>query len=86
MTLYLFGKVVRMNIKSFMQQATPDEREALAKAVNSSVGYFYLLAGGHRKPSAALCKKLVRAEPKLTLSGLRPDIWNPEPQDQEITA
>lgn len=83
--VYLFGKVIRMNIKNFLQQATPDERETLAKAVESSVGYFYLLAGGHRKPSAGLCKKLVEAEPKLVLSDLRPDIWAPEPEAEKET-
>lgn len=78
MRLYLFGKVGDMNIKSFMQQATPDEREALAKAVGSSVGYLYLLAGGHRRPSVRMCRKLVEAEPRFVLSELRSDIWAPK--------
>lgn len=86
MTLYLFGKVVRMNIKSFMQQATPDEREALARAVKSSVGYFWLLSGGHRFPSVRLCKKLVAVDPRFVLSELRPDIWSPQPEDREVAA
>jgi hypothetical protein len=64
-----------MDMKTYLRQATPDEREALATEVKSSVGYFYLIAGGHRNPSTGLAKRLVEAEPKLTLSGLRPDIW-----------
>jgi hypothetical protein len=64
-----------MDMKTYLQQATPEEREALAIAVKSSVGYFYLIGGGHRRASPGLCKRLVAAEPKLTLSGLRPDIW-----------
>lgn len=62
-------------MKTYLQQASPEEREALAAAVKSSVGYFYLIGGGHRRASPALCKRLVGAEPKLTLCALRPDIW-----------
>lgn len=66
-----------MDMKTYLQQATPEEREALAVAVKSSVGYFYLIGGGHRRASPSLCKRLVEAEPKLTLPALRPDIWAP---------
>lgn len=64
-----------MDMKTYLRQASPEERSALAAEVKSSVGYFYLLAGGHRHASTKLCQKLVSAEPKLTLQGLRPDIW-----------
>ena len=74
--LYLFGKVIRMDMKTYLQQATPVERDALAVEVGSSVGYFYLLAGGHRRASPRLCRRLIAAEPKLTLTDLRPDIWS----------
>ena len=67
-----------MDMKTYLKQATPEEREKLAKAVSSSVAYFYQIAGGHKKPGPALCKALVRAEPKLTLGELRPDIWTRE--------
>lgn len=73
--LYLFGKVASMDMKTYLKQATPDEREVTASAAGTSVGYLYLIAGGHRRPSTDLTKRLVEAEPKLTLSGLRPDIW-----------
>ncbi len=53
------------------------ERDALADAVESSVAYFYLIAGQHKKPGPKLCRRLVEAEPKLTLHELRPDIWEP---------
>ncbi|MFC3457216.1 hypothetical protein [Massilia haematophila] len=66
-------------MRTYLQQATPEQREALAVAVKSSVGYFYLIGGGHRRASPRLAKRLVEAEPKLTLSGLRPDIWSPAP-------
>lgn len=66
-----------MDMKTYLRQASAEEREALAAKVESSVGYFYLIAGQHKKPGAKLCRKLVDAEPKLTLSELRPDIWEP---------
>lgn len=62
-----------------MQRSSPEEREALAKKVGSSVGYFYQIAGGHKKPGPKLCRKLVAAEPGLTLPELRPDIWPAAP-------
>jgi hypothetical protein len=64
-----------MDMKTYLKQASPVERDALAVAVSSSVGYFYLIGGGHKRPSAKLCHALVAAEPRLTLSELRPDIW-----------
>jgi len=66
-----------MDMKTFLRQATDEERQKLAAQVDSSVGYFYLIAGGHRNPSTSLCKSLVAAEPKLSLCELRPDIWEP---------
>lgn len=65
-------------MKTFLQQATREEREELAARVDSSVGYFYQIAGGHKKAGPKLCKLLVREEPQFTLSELRPDIWGSE--------
>lgn len=73
--LYLFGKVADMDMKTYLRQANPEQRKALAQVVSSSVGYFYLIAGGHKRPGTKLCQSLVAAEPKLTLCELRPDIW-----------
>jgi DNA-binding transcriptional regulator YdaS (Cro superfamily) len=67
-----------MDMKTFIRQATPEQREHLAKRVGSSVAYFYQIAGGHKKAGPKLCQKLVAAEPRLTLSELRPDIWPSE--------
>ncbi len=66
-------------MKTYLKQASPDEREELAAEVKSSVAYFYLIGGGHRKPGTDLCKALVAKEPKLTLHELRPDIWEMPP-------
>jgi hypothetical protein len=74
-SLYLFGKVLRMDMKTYLREATPDQRTALAEQVGSSVAYFYQIAGGHKKAGAALCRALSDAEPRLTLSELRPDYW-----------
>lgn len=67
-----------MDMKAYLKQAGPEEREALAKKVGSSVAYFYQIAGGHKKAGAQLCKALVEAESRLTLAELRPDIWSRE--------
>jgi hypothetical protein len=66
-----------MDMKTYLRQSTPEQRQALAAAVSSSVGYFYLIGGRHKKPGTTLCQKLVTAEPMLTLYELRPDIWAP---------
>ena len=72
-----------MDMKTFLRQATPAERESLASAVGSSVGYLYLIGGGHRRPGPKLCKALALAESRLTLHELRPDIWMPPANPQE---
>jgi hypothetical protein len=69
-----------MDMRTWLRQATDEERHALAQKVGSSVGYFYLIAGNHRRPGPRLCRALVEAEPKLTLWSLRPDVWE-EPAD-----
>jgi hypothetical protein len=74
--LYLFGKVAGMDMKTYLRQATPAERQTLAIAVSSSVAYFYSIAGHHKRPGTKLCLALVAAEPKLTLAELRPDVWS----------
>jgi len=65
-----------MDMKTYLKQASPEQRAALADKVTSSVGYFYLIGGGHRKPSVKLCQRLVAAEPMLSLTELRPDVWS----------
>lgn len=74
-----------MDMKTYLKQATPEERQALASEVDSSVAYFYQIAGDHKKPGPKLCKKLVKAEPRLTLAELRPEIWASEPVTRRAT-
>ena len=71
-------------MKTYLKQASPAEREALANAVESSVGYLYLIGGGHRRASSGLCQKLVAAESKLSLPELRPDIWGESKVDSNV--
>lgn len=66
-----------MDMKNYLKQAAPCDRKTLADAAGTSVAYLYLIGGGHRRAGPELCKKLVAAEPKLTLCDLRPDIWTP---------
>lgn len=60
-----------------LQEAHPetDVYASLAKRVKSSRAYIWQLAKGHRKASPALCQKLVKADGRLTLEALRPDIY-----------
>ena len=64
-----------MDMKNYLKQAAPRDRQALADAAGTSVAYLYLIGGRHRRPSTKLCQKLVAAEVKLSLSELRPDVW-----------
>jgi hypothetical protein len=69
-------KVQSMDMKTYLKSVSPEERAVLAEKVERSVGYFYQISGGHRKPSSLLCKNLVLHEPRLSLHELRPDIWS----------
>ncbi len=70
-----------MNMKIWMKKASQEQRDALAAEANTSVGYLWQLAGGHRRAGVDMAKALVKASIKvtpdsaLTLDGLRPDIW-----------
>jgi hypothetical protein len=64
-----------MDMKSFVKQTPPDERERVAMLAGTTDAYLQQLAGGHRKPSSALAKRLEEAScGKLTrLKLLYPD-------------
>lgn len=64
-------------MKNYLKQAAPCDRKTLADTAGTSVAYLYLIGGGHRRAGPELCKRLVAAEPKLSLCELRPDIWTP---------
>ncbi len=70
-------------LRDWLAKASTEERESLAKEARTSVAYLWQLAGGHRRASLKLAKKLQDASGgKLTIEGLRPDIFGP-PGDQK---
>lgn len=60
MVLFFLAKVLArcyrhgMQLKTFLKNATPDERELVAKQCGTSVEYLYQIAGKHRRASPEL--------------------------------
>lgn len=65
-----------MDMRTLLRTMTEPEREDFARRADSSLGYLRLIAGGHRRPSTALAKRLVDADGRLSLHELRPDVWD----------
>lgn len=68
-----------MHLRDVWYDMTDPQRAALAASVGVSVGYLYLVVRGHRHASPALSQRLVEADPRLTLPGMRPDVYAPQP-------
>ncbi len=73
-----------MDIKTFADALTPEQRQKLVRIAGTNAAYFSQIANGHRQASSDLARKLVHAskqifsdndEQWLTLHGVRPDIW-----------
>lgn len=64
-----------MNLRDYFLITKPAEREEFAEAVGAKVNYLRNCSIGKRKPSAALCKRIVAYDSRFTLAELRPDIW-----------
>lgn len=64
-----------MDMNEYLTTFGPDRVRELAAQVGSSYAYLSQIAHGHRKPSPAFAKRLARADDKLELSRLRPDVW-----------
>lgn len=65
-----------MDLKQYLSELTPEQRQDLAERAGTSPAYLVQLAGAHRKPSPAMARALVEASNnKLSLENLRPDIW-----------
>lgn len=67
------------HLQDWLGRATFDERERVATAAGTSVGYLWQLAGSHRKASPLLAAELQKASVnspagQLTVAGLRPDL------------
>ena len=54
-----------MNIKTFIKSTPKTERQRIAALAGTTDAYFSQLAGGHRKPSLALAKRIEEASGKL---------------------
>lgn len=48
-------------MQRWLASATPEERKRVAEASGISVGYLWLIAGGHRRPSEEVATNLDRA-------------------------
>lgn len=65
-----------MELKEYIRFLTPEERQAFAVKANTSVGYLYQLAGGHRKAGALLAKNIeIITSRRVKAVDLRPDIF-----------
>jgi len=63
-------------LRDWLGQTNNEERQALADRARTSVAHLWQLAGGHRKASLELAKRLEDASRgALTIEGLRPDIF-----------
>lgn len=54
-------KIPIPDMQAWLTKAAPDERQRVADASGISVGYLWLIAGGHRKPSEDVAAKLHKA-------------------------
>ncbi len=54
-----------MNIKTFIKSTPRNERQRIAALAGTTDAYFSQLAGGHRKPSIKLAKKIEIASGNL---------------------
>lgn len=70
-----------MDLKTWLNSATPEERETLADKAETGVNYLWQIAGGHRKPTPEKVKAIVKASEEVTpdrildKAKIRPDIW-----------
>jgi hypothetical protein len=53
-----------MDARKFLDHYGPEKAEEVAKKAGTSLAYFRILAGRHRRPSANLAKRLVEASKK----------------------
>lgn len=55
---------------------TPEDRRRIADALNVDEQYLYQLCKGIRIASAPLARAWNKADPKASLSDIRPDDWH----------
>jgi len=64
-----------MNMRNLLNELSFAEKLAFAERAGTQYFYLFQIAGGQRSPSPKLCRRLVAADPRLTVGELRPDIW-----------
>lgn len=63
-------------LRDWLGQTPNPKRQEVADTAGTSVAYLWQLAGGHRKASLEMAKRLQDASAgALTIEGLRPDIF-----------
>lgn len=63
-----------MGFQTYWRSLDADEKRKYAKRAKTSVGYLYLVAGGHRKAGPELAGRMVTAgEGEVELHDIRPD-------------
>lgn len=63
-------------LRNWLSNNPQAQREIVANEAGTSVAYLWQLAGGHRKASLEMAKRLQDATAgNLTIEGLRPDIF-----------
>jgi transcriptional regulator with XRE-family HTH domain len=63
-------------MQAWLKKANATERSQVAAKAGTSVGYLYQIAGGHRRPSLELSRKLRNAtDGEVSISSLRPDLY-----------
>ena len=74
-----------LHLQMWLRMASDEEREQLASACETSIEYFYQIAGGHRAGSGRLIRKIEEESHRLTPNRIvsrkimRPDIFGPPP-------
>lgn len=76
------GTLAVMNLREAWASMTPGGKQAFAKACGTSYTYISQCTGsgpGARHLSVKLCRRMIAADPRLTLEELRPDVWGSVP-------
>lgn len=64
-------------LQKFFKETPPADRRKVADLCGTTDLYLHQCMSGIRRLSPTLARKLAAAEPRLSLRGLRPDIWGP---------
>lgn len=64
-----------MELKDYLRKLSKEGREEFARQAHTSVGYLYLVAGGHRRASSEKARAIEAASGgEVSRKTLRPDL------------